>query len=992
MDDSLRKKQPPPAPVRRFTSIGRPLAVLVLIVFIVITLWGWHQVREQTWREAHANFEFRVAEVLSAIQQRMLAYEQVLRGGVAFMYASDEVTREDWRTYIRGLTLPTNYPGIQGIGFSRYLRDEQDREALERQVRRDGFPSFRVWPEGQREVYTSIVYLEPFDWRNQRAFGYDMFSEPTRRAAMIEARDTGEPALTSKLMLVQETSDNPQAGFLMYLPVYRGGIVPATLEERREAIAGFVYSPFRMEDLMRGILGRAVPDVGLRIYDGGMIDQANLMYDGGFAGEEHTFQSANVIDINGHQWTVVMTSRLVLEQEILQDDQPTAVLVGGLLLSVLLFALLWSIAGTEVRATAIARVMTDAFRRSEAKFTSLVQAAEDAIIITDAAGHIVSWNRGATTMFGYREDAVLGRQWTMILPERFRRDYDRRRAALVSGDDRLLNRVLQLSGIRENGAEFPVEMSLTQWGVEGETYLSAIIRDTTERRRVEEALRLSEQRFRVALQAADITVFSQDPDLRYTWVYNPMFGLTEETVVGRTDQEILPRQPGFAALKRRVFSTGERVHEKYDFAGEIGEERIADLVLEPVRERGVVTGLIGAAIDITALSRAERELKASEARFRTTFENAAIGIELSDLDGRILETNPALQQMLGYTADELRRADQRDLVHPDDAMISERLVEELDSGHHPYVKQQKRYLRKDGSIMWGSLTASLIRDDTGAPKLLLRMIEDITELRIAEQALKRAYHELEQRIEARTRELREQADELARSNAELEQFAYVASHDLQEPLRSVSGFAQLLERRYKDRLDDEGETFVRFIVSGTDRMRGLITDLLAFSRVGAREKVFKQVDTGAVVGQVRDSLSATIEERGAEVVIGPLPKVWGDAADLSQLFQNLIANGLKFNRSAPPRVEVQAEDAGDHWLFSVRDNGIGIEPSFFPRMFTIFQRGHRQDEYAGTGVGLAICKKVVERHSGRIWASSEPGQGTTFLFTLPKPPKESAPA
>jgi PAS domain S-box-containing protein len=471
-------------------------------------------------------------------------------------------------------------------------------------------------------------------------------------------------------------------------------------------------------------------------------------------------------------------------------------------------------------------------------------------------------------MFGYPEEAVLGQPWTRLLPERLRGEYGRWQQAAVVGRERLLKQVLELAAVRENGEEFPVEVSLARWGVGGETFLSAIIRDVSERQRVEEALRLS------------------------------------------------------------------------------------------------------------------------EARFRTTFENAAIGVVLTDLDGRILEANPAFGRMLGYDPTDLRQQDLSALVHPEDRPSTDMLAQVLEEGRHPFLKQQKRYLRRDGSIMWGSLMASLIRDDRGKPLILLRLIEDVTELRAAEEALSRAYRELEQRVEARTLELREQAEELARSNAELEQFAYVASHDLQEPLRSVSGFAQLLERRYKDRLGEEGLTFVNYIVSGTDRMRVLITDLLAYSRAGAREKPLAPVDTEEVLEQALTSLTARIGECRAEIIREPLPMVRGDATDLEHLFQNLIGNALKFNRSVPPRVEIRAEDVGEDWLFSVRDNGIGIDPAFLPRLFTIFQRGHRRDEYAGTGIGLAICKKVVESHQGRIWVESTPGEGTTFFFTLPKMPTQ----
>jgi light-regulated signal transduction histidine kinase (bacteriophytochrome) len=240
-------------------------------------------------------------------------------------------------------------------------------------------------------------------------------------------------------------------------------------------------------------------------------------------------------------------------------------------------------------------------------------------------------------------------------------------------------------------------------------------------------------------------------------------------------------------------------------------------------------------------------------------------------------------------------------------------------------------------------------------------------------------------------ELRAHGDALARSNAELEQFAYVASHDLQEPLRMVASYTQLLQRRYEGQLDAPADTYIHFAVDGAQRMQALINDLLALSRVGTQGKPFQPVDVGAVVRRVLRSLGRALEESGGTVDVGPLPTVRGDAGQLEQLLQNLVANALKFRRpDVPPHVSVSAERRegphvphGAEWVCAVRDNGIGFEQEFAEQIFVVFQRLHTRTEYPGTGVGLAICKKIVERHGGRIWAESAPNAGTTFYFTLP---------
>jgi PAS domain S-box-containing protein len=235
-------------------------------------------------------------------------------------------------------------------------------------------------------------------------------------------------------------------------------------------------------------------------------------------------------------------------------------------------------------------------------------------------------------------------------------------------------------------------------------------------------------------------------------------------------------------------------------------------------------------------------------------------------------------------------------------------------------------------------------------------------------------------------ELARQAQELSRSNTELEQFAYVASHDLQEPLRMVSSYVQLLSRRYKDKLDSDADDFIGFAVDGAARMQVLINDLLTYSRVGTQGRPFEPTDCNNIIRRVIDDLTGIIGDAGATVVYDDLPTINCDATQLGQLFQNLVANALKFRSEDPPRVHISSnlygEGKDNDWVFSVRDNGIGIAPDYFQQIFLIFQRLHNRSEYAGTGIGLAVCKKIVERHGGRIWVDSEHGKGSTFHFTL----------
>jgi light-regulated signal transduction histidine kinase (bacteriophytochrome) len=272
----------------------------------------------------------------------------------------------------------------------------------------------------------------------------------------------------------------------------------------------------------------------------------------------------------------------------------------------------------------------------------------------------------------------------------------------------------------------------------------------------------------------------------------------------------------------------------------------------------------------------------------------------------------------------------------------------------------------------------------------------------ATETLRRAKDDLEIQVAQRTEELRDAnihlavelderrraeqqltryAGDLARSNAELEQFAYVASHDLQEPLRMVASFTQLLGKRYRGQLDQDAHEFIDYAVDGAHRMQRLINDLLAYSRVGTRRISFEPIDCNVILRQARDNLGKALEESGAIIFQDSLPEVRGDEVQLIQLFQNLMANAIKFRGPEPPQIHVSAKHQSQEWVFAIRDNGIGIAPEHQERIFSIFQRLHHRSEYPGTGIGLAICHKIVERHGGRIWVESR--EGSTFYFTLP---------
>ncbi|MGA3061477.1 MAG: PAS domain S-box protein, partial [Candidatus Bathyarchaeia archaeon] len=497
--------------------------------------------------------------------------------------------------------------------------------------------------------------------------------------------------------------------------------------------------------------------------------------------------------------------------------------------------------------------------------------------------------------------------------------------------------------------------------------VGTLFRDITERKKTEEKLRAASSYSRSLIEASLDPLVTISSDGKITDVNKAtesVTGFSRRQLIGSDFSTYFTNPVKARKGYKEVFREG--FVRDYPLAIKHKSGQITDVLYNATvyrNEKGEIQGVFAAAHDVTERKLAEQKLLAAYSYSRSLIEASLDPLVTISKEGKITDVNKATEDVTGCSRKELIGSDFSDyFTEPDQARAGYQKV--FTEG---YVMDYPLAIRhKFGTITDVLYNASVYRNPQGEIQGVFAAARDITVRKAMENEIKQTMEKLKQ------------------SNAELEQFAYVASHDLQEPLRMVASYVQLIERRYKGKLDPEADEFIAYAVDGANRMRGLIDDLLTYSRVSRLGKPFEQTNLESTLDAVLKNLQVSIAENDAVVTHDKLPVVIADGGQLVQLLQNLIGNAIKFHGKEAPRVHVSAQVKENEYLFSVRDNGIGIAPEYIDRLFKIFQRLHTREEYPGSGIGLAVCKKIVERHGGRIWIESQMGKGSTIYFTLNK--------
>ncbi len=998
-----------------------------LFLFINLTILIYFEIDERAGKRDEKLFNLKINQLQSTLERRFGYYIQILKSGKAFLAISDQVSPEEWYKFYQILSLDKNFPGIQGLGYAEYL-SQSNRRQFEETVIAEGLPDYKIIPEGERHSYVPIRLLEPLNQSNLRAIGFDMFSEPVRRKAMEHARDTRMPTISGKVTLVQESEKDPQAGFLIYIPIYHVYPDPATLEERRRELKGFVYAPFRTNDFIHSVLRDEFPDLNISIYDGeSMSPEALIFTTQAFEVAQEIpakqFQKITSLYINGKVWTILTT---VSPEFFGGSRQPILFLTGGILISFLMFAVLLSLAKT---------------RESDLLKQAITDNATAALFMINKYGICIFMNPAAEEMTGYTLIELKDRPLHEMLHQ------PRAGGAEAITDPALDSvsfrkrdaRVYEDIFYKKDGSAFRASCAARAVYSNGITVVATLVEvnDVTKEKIAQEVLQkqahiLNSMSEGVSLSNEHGTILFTNPaeDVMFGYERGELIGknvAVQNTYSPEKHQEFLDKI--VEDLKRKGFWLGEINNIKKDGALFVTRARINSLTMSDDRYWICVQE------DITHEKRVQRTIQENAAKLGESNKTLRILNEVgasisSKLDIKTLSSTiiHATAQISGadfgiffiYTVNEASEivttyalsgiaVEDFVLLEEDNSLFSPYYSEVavLMSGDitndqrigipKPFVPTKagvievKSYLTVPVISRNGQLIGRLILGHTGTNIFNENTVSSV--VGIAAQATiaidnARLYEasELDRKELLRFNlELEKKNQELLRINNDLDSFVYTASHDLKSPISNIEGLILLLNKKIAPKLSSGEQKIIDHMHQSISKFKTTIMDLSDISRV---QKNLDSEKTPLAFEEILDQVQADIQNllNNADVKIKSDFKVSHIVyakRNLRSIIYNLLSNAIKY-RSYERDVEVEIKTylTESHVVLSVKDNGLGIAKDQEHKLFTMFKRIHTHVE--GSGIGLYIVKRIVENNDGFIEVSTTEGIGTEFRIFFKK--------
>lgn len=976
-------------PAPRPTMWIFPIVVLLASLTATFFLWRLYSTKVQILAENELNGH--ATQITEQILQRLEENETILLGGNAlFSVRGDALNLQEWRQYASALNLDRNNPGVLGFGFAVWAPRSALQDHLDA-MRAEGFPDYAVWPAGDRPFYTSIIWLEPFNAMNQRAFGYDMYTEPIRQAAMAMARDTGKTSVSGKVMLVQEGEHAVQNGILMYVPSYRAGMPTDTVEQRQAALRGFVYSPIRMNDFIHAALVNMPAQLEIAIYCAKEATEAHLLFSNRPterrpipSNPTPAFSTSKTIDVYGTPWLLTFSEFSSAEHQF-DAAKSAAILCVGAVASLLLTALAWMLTRSRRQALVIVQQAANELL-SRQKIALHIQQTPLAVIEWNAQLQVTAWNQAAENIFGYSPEEALGAHLSFLFAPEEQEAVSAELRALLS--EKPNNTSRRINRTKDGRSIVCAWYSATLFDQHGEVVGAATLaQDVTAAQNAEERLRAERNLLHSVMNGTrNAHLVYLDRDFNFIDVnqcYAASCGYQPADMVGKNHFTLYPDDEN-EAIFRRVRDTGEpvEVHDKPFVFPDQPERGTTwwDWTLTPVKDwAGEVIGLVFSLIETTDRKRAELALQASENQFRLLFEqHSAIMLLIDPATGAILNANEAAAQFYGSTRATLRRHNIRAItaLSKDEIEVALREIRENKKKHY-YAAHRLA----DGSIRNVEAYVTGIR--INEQWLAFAIVHDITDQKQAEAA--------RDRLEAQNRQL-QKTESLSRMAGAI---THHANNQLQAVMISLELAEELLEEHPAL---TEITSIIASAIQSTEKaseISGLLLTYLAKVPI-----VLEALDFSEVCRKAQSIWQTikpeTVDFRVHLPDVGPI--VNANASQLQILIANLTTNAWEAceNRQgtvtltlaayrqedipASARYPVDFQPIAEHYAcLEIADTGCGIPQEFFDQLFDPFY----STKFTGRGMGLPVVLGIVRTHQGVVAVESQVGRGSVFRVYLP---------